>query len=112
MISNGSTLRYLGVPIDDKSFLFGDNKSVVTSSGSIPQSKLSKSHVTLSYHKVRETIAAGVMNFYWIHTSENQAHVLSKHWAHHQVADHLHQLLFMPDAGQGQDGKDKDNPEE
>jgi hypothetical protein len=111
MIGNRSTLRYLRVPIDGKSFLFGDNKSVVTS-GSIPHSNLSKRHVALSYHKVRETIAAGVMNFYWIHTSENPADVLSKHWARHKVADHLHQLLFMPEAGRGQDGKDKDNPEE
>jgi hypothetical protein len=31
MISNRSTLRYLGVPTNGKSFLFGDNKSVVTS---------------------------------------------------------------------------------
>jgi hypothetical protein len=27
-----NTLRYLGVPIKDKSFMFGDNKSVVDSS--------------------------------------------------------------------------------
>jgi hypothetical protein len=98
MISNRSTLRYLGVPIGGKSFFFGDNKSVVTS-GSVPQSKLSKRHVALSYHKVCETIAAGVMNFYWIHTLENPADVLSKDWARHKVADHLHRLLFMPDAG-------------
>jgi hypothetical protein len=114
MISNRSMLRYLGVPIGGKrSFLFGNNKSVGTS-GSVPQSKLSKRHVALSYHKVRETIAAGVMNFYWIHTSENPADVLSKHWAHHKVADHLHQLpIFMSDVGRDQDGKEiEDNPKE
>jgi hypothetical protein len=27
-----NTLRYLGVPVRDKSFMFGDNKSVVDSS--------------------------------------------------------------------------------
>jgi len=35
------TLRYLGVPIHEKSYLFGDNKSVVDSS-SRPHSKLHK----------------------------------------------------------------------
>jgi hypothetical protein len=29
------------------------------------------------------------------------------HWHVHKVADHLHHLLFMPDAANGQDGKDR-----
>ena len=37
------TLRYLGVPIKSKSYMFGDNKSVVTSS-TVPHSLLSKWH--------------------------------------------------------------------
>ena len=37
------TLRYLGVPIMDKAYMFGDNKSVVMSS-TIPQSILNKRH--------------------------------------------------------------------
>ena len=36
-----NTLRYLGVPIREKSFMFGDNKSVVDSSP-LPHSKLNK----------------------------------------------------------------------
>ena len=36
-----TTLRYLGVPIRDKSYMFGDNRSVVTSS-TIPNSTISK----------------------------------------------------------------------
>ena len=38
-----TTLRYLGVPIRDKSYMFGDNRSVVTSS-TIPNSTISKRH--------------------------------------------------------------------
>ena len=38
-----TTLRYLGVPIRDKSYMFGDNRSVVTSS-TIPNSAISKRH--------------------------------------------------------------------
>ena len=43
------TLRYLGVPIKSKAFVFGDNKSVVTSL-TIPHSLLNKRHNMLSYH--------------------------------------------------------------
>ena len=37
------TLRYLGVPIKSKSYIFGDNRSVVTSA-TLPHSTLSKRH--------------------------------------------------------------------
>ena len=51
------TLRYLGEPIGSKSFLFGDNRSVVTST-TLPHSTLSKCHNILAFHRVREAIAA------------------------------------------------------
>jgi len=43
------TLRYLGVPIHEKSYLFRDNKSVINSSAR-PHSKLHKQHNALSFH--------------------------------------------------------------
>ena len=43
------TVRYLGVPIKSKAFMFGDNKSVVTSS-TIPHFLLNKRHNMLPYH--------------------------------------------------------------
>ena len=49
------TLMYLGVPIRSKSFMFGDNKSVITRS-TIPNSLLSKRHHISAYHRVRETL--------------------------------------------------------
>ena len=52
-----TSLRYLGVPVKDKAYMFGDNQSVVTSS-TIPHSGLNKWHNALSYHRVREAIAA------------------------------------------------------
>jgi len=45
------SLRYLGVPIYSKSYMFGDNQSVVTSS-TIFHFGLNKRHNTLSYHHV------------------------------------------------------------
>ena len=43
------TLRYLGVSIRTKSHLFGDNRSVVTSS-TLPHSTLGKRHNMLAYY--------------------------------------------------------------
>ena len=72
-----TTLRYLGVPIRDKSYMFGDNKSVVTSS-TIPNSTISKRHHLASYHRVREAIAAKFISFHWKDGKSNPADILSK----------------------------------
>ena len=87
------TLRYLGVPVLDKSYMFGDNKSVVTSS-TIPHSKLNKRHNALSYHRVREAIAAKIIDFLHIDGRTNPADVLSKHCGHVDAWPHLKWLLF------------------
>ena len=55
-----NTLRYLGVAIMTNVFMFGDNKSAVTSS-TIPQSILNTRHNMLSHHRVREAIAAKIL---------------------------------------------------
>ena len=70
------TLRYLGVPIKSKAYMFGDNKSVVTSS-TVPHSLQSKRHNILSYHRVREAIAAKILVFRWYVSSQK---LPSKHW--------------------------------
>jgi hypothetical protein len=88
-----NTLRYLGVPIRDKSYLFGDNKSVVDSSMQV-HAKLHKRHTILSFHRVRETIAAGMVGFYFIPGEHNPADILSKHWGYSQVWTQLKALLF------------------
>ena len=61
------TLRYLGVPIKTKSYLFGDNRSVVTSS-TLPHSTLGKRHNLFAYHQVREAIASEILAYHWIRT--------------------------------------------
>jgi hypothetical protein len=104
IIANRNTLRYLGVPITGPSLMFGDNRSVVDS-GTIPQSKLNKRHVCLSFHKVREVVAARVLISHWINGKDNPADILSKHWGYSVVSDHLHHLLFMQDEVSGEDDK-------
>ena len=78
------TLRYLGVPIKSKAYMFGDNKSVVMIS-MVPHSLLSKRHNILSYHRVREGIAAQILVFHWCDSSLNKSHILSKHWEFSQA---------------------------
>ena len=58
------TLMYLGVPIRSKSFMFGDNKSAITSS-TIPNTPLFKRHHISAYHRVREAISSKYLMFIW-----------------------------------------------
>ena len=86
------TLRYLGVPIKSKAYMFGNNKSVVTSS-TVPHSLLSKRHNILSYHRVREAIAAKIIVFHWCDSYQNKSDILSKHWEFSKVF-HIIRDLF------------------
>ena len=85
--------RYLGAPVAPTTYLFGDNASVVQSA-SIPHSRLSKRHVALSYHCVREAIAAELIKFGHIPGNENVADILSKHWGYSKIWPMLQPLLF------------------
>ena len=70
-------LQYLGVPLRETSYLFGDNESVVKS-GSIPHSTLSKRHHALAYHFTREAVATGLVSFHHIDGDKNPSDILSK----------------------------------
>ena len=87
------TLMYLGVPVRSKTYMFGDNKSVVDSA-SIPTSTLSKKSTLASYHRVREAIAAGYIKFNWKDGKSNPADILSKHWELPNIWPLLKPLLF------------------
>ena len=101
-----NTLQYLGVPLVTMSqaslsgstqpvpsYLFGDNRSVITSS-TIPHSALNKRHIALAYHKVRESIAGRILNFIHIDGKSNPSDVLSKHCGFQQAYPILQPLLF------------------
>ena len=76
-----NTLRYLGVPVRQKSYMFGDNRSVVDSSMT-PHAKIHKRHVALSFHRIREAIAANIVDYFFIPGEINPADILSKHWGY------------------------------
>jgi hypothetical protein len=88
-----NTLRYLGVPIREKSYMFGENKSVVDSSMQL-DAKLHKRHTMLSFHCVREAIEASILSFYFLSSDNNPADILSKHWGYTQIWERLKSLLF------------------
>ena len=85
--------QYLGAPINTKSFLIGDNRSVVTSAN-LPHSILTKRQNILAFHRVREAIAAKLMAFYWIQSAYNLSDMLSKHWDHPIVYPMILKLLI------------------
>ena len=73
--------------------MFGDNKSVVDSS-TVPHSKLHKRHTALSFHRVREAVASGLVGFYHIAGNINPADILSKHWGYPQIWSLMQPILF------------------
>jgi hypothetical protein len=70
-------LRMLGVPMQGPSYMFGDNLAVINSSR-IPDDTLKKRHNALSYHRVREAIAAEIIKFIHIDGDKNPADILTK----------------------------------
>ena len=86
-------MRYLGVPIKTKSYLFGDNRSVVTTS-TLPHSTLGKRHNILAYHQVMDAIASKILAYHWIRTGYNLSDMLSRHWYQPSVYDMIMKLLI------------------
>jgi hypothetical protein len=87
-----TTFRYLGAPITTPSIMFGDNEAIVGSR--VPTARLHKRHNALSFHRIREAIAANIVNFHHIGGKINPADILSKHWGYQQVWRQLRPLLF------------------
>ena len=58
IIDHWSYVRYLGKPVHDIDYVWGDNESIINSSA-IPDAKLHKRHNILSFHFVRSMISKG-----------------------------------------------------
>ena len=94
IIEHRNTLRYLGVPLLSRSYMFGDNESVVNGA-TLPHAKLNKRHNFLSFHRVREAMSAGWISFYHMKGTSNPADILSKHWGHQAVWPQLQPLMYF-----------------
>ena len=87
-------LRHSGVPFRKNSCIFGDKKSLIDSSMT-SHSKTRKTHVAFYFHRVRETIAVGIISYCFIQGSLNITAVLRKHWSLHDVWCMMQLLFFL-----------------
>jgi hypothetical protein len=87
------TLHYLGVPIWEKGYVFGDNKTVIDAS-STPHAKLHKRHNALSFHLVQEAVASKYVTIFHLGGKYKPADILSKHWSYASVWRTMNALLF------------------
>ena len=67
----------LGIPVEEPTNLIGDNLGVIQNT-SIPDSDLKKKHVAISYHCVREAVAARIVRPIWCTSQENWADICTK----------------------------------
>ena len=86
------TLWNLGVPIKSKAYMFGDNRSFVTSA-TLPHSSLSKRCNIIAFHRVRKAIAAKIIDFHWIQSEYNLSDMLSNHWEQNKIFPIIQKLL-------------------
>lgn len=70
-------LRMMGIPVKGPAKVYCDNKSVVLNM-TLPSSSLKKKHNAIAYHKVRECVAAGIVEIHHIQGKENVADILTK----------------------------------
>ena len=87
------TLRMMGIPLDYRTYMFGDNQAVVIQS-SIPHSQLAKRHNALAYHYTREAIATGMIIYTHLPGTENPSDCLTKFLGYQQWWPLLRPILF------------------
>ena len=66
-----------GIPLEGAANVFCENEAVCKNS-SIAASTLKKKHNSIAYHKVRESIAAGIVNIFKENGETNLADILTK----------------------------------
>ena len=70
-------LRMMGIPVEDPTFIFGDNQSVLANT-TIPESQLNKKTQSIAYHFVREGCARDEWRTAYISTHEIVSDLLTK----------------------------------
>jgi hypothetical protein len=70
-------LRMIGLKVTKPSVLLVDNEAVVYNS-TLPSSTLKKKHNAISYHKVREAVAVGIIKVAHVASKDNRADLFTK----------------------------------
>ena len=83
----------LGISLEHKCFLLGDNMTLVGNT-MLPSSVLKKKHQACNYHRVREAIAAKIIDFGHINTQNNVADVCTRPLPGPQFAKLVGEYLF------------------
>ena len=65
-------------------------------SASNPGHDLSKKHVAISFHVVREAIAAGIIEPYWLRGENNMSDIMTKQIPRDRFLRHLKYLYWNP----------------
>ena len=74
--------------------MFGNNITVISRS-TTPHTKINKRHIALSFHQVREAIAAKIVSYHFIKGMLNPTDILSKYWSHSKIWPTLKPILFL-----------------
>ena len=70
-------LRLFGILVEELTYLFGDNESVVKSTSKV-EATLNKKHQVICWHAIREAAAAGWVQIGWEPTATNTADLFTK----------------------------------
>ena len=70
-------LRVMGIPVNNPSFIYGDNQTVLWNT-TVPDSMLKKKTASASYHFMREGVSADQWRTAYINTKLNPADILTK----------------------------------
>ena len=93
-------LRCLGcnIPCDGSSptRIFGDNLSVILNAQN-PAADLSKKHVAISFHVVKEAVAAGIIEPYWLKGKYNTPDIMTKQIPVTEFRIHCDHIYWRPD---------------
>ena len=87
-------LRMMGIRIESPTELYCDNESVCKNS-SIDSSTLSKKHVSICYHRVREAVAGGMIMVAWIPNYNNVTDLFTKILPIHVRNKLLSNIVYM-----------------
>ena len=70
-------LRMMGIPVNNPTFIFGDNQSVLWNT-SVPDSVLNKKTPAVAYNYVREGVSMNTWRTSYIKTANNPSDILTK----------------------------------
>ncbi len=88
----------LGVKVTQPAIMLVDNEAVVKNT-TLPSSTLKKKHNAISYHKVREAVAPGIIKVAHIKSANNAADILTKPLGPKDFYKILNGILFTRNSG-------------